>query len=82
MKDEATIRERYRIAKDPGWQVQVRRDANDGEDRSAWVAVSFSGSEEAAKRSLERHIQRAIEWAKLTPDERMAAILRAEQGTR
>ena len=65
-----TIEFPYRIISEPSWQVQkeVRR----GE----WVTLFYCSSENSAMDRLHANIERHLEVAKMTPDERMGSILR------
>lgn len=56
----------YRIISSPSWQIQSMH-------RGKWVTIAYCGSEETAKASLYKKITRAIEWSKLTQEQRMAA---------
>lgn len=63
------IRARYRIVTNPSWRVQKCVNG-------VWRDVFFCGSEESAKKCLERQIIRFKRWLTLTPEERMKEILR------
>ena len=62
---------RYRIVSGPLWQVQSIH-------KGEWVTFTYFGSEEAAKKSLEKQITRLIQWPEMTEEQRMASILRNE----
>lgn len=66
---EQAIRDSYRVVSEPSWRVEKLYGTE-------WRVVSYCGSEDAAKRSLERNVASAIKWGGMTQDERMASILR------
>lgn len=59
----------YRICPERGSVVQKLHKGN-------WLDAYYCTNPEAAKVCLERCIKRAAEWALMTDDERMKAILR------
>lgn len=66
---EEFVRGQYRIAQEPGWQVQKLH-------RGEWRVVAYCGNEDAAKKSLQKHIARALLWRGMSDEDRMASILR------
>lgn len=67
--EEQAVRQTYRVVCDPSWRVEKRYGAE-------WKVVAFCGTEDAAYRSLERHVTKAIRFSQLTDDERIRDILR------
>ncbi len=61
--------EHYRIISDPSWQVQ-------GNYKGIWHTVYYCCDQKGAERCKETCENHRNEWLKLTPEERMKAILR------
>lgn len=63
----------YRIVNTPSWQVQS---FHDGE----WITMWYCANETAAKLRLCAQVERRIEFAKMTDEERQALCLRDDKG--
>lgn len=69
--EEQAVRQGFRITGDPSWRVLKWW-------RGEWVVAYYCRSEDGAARQLERCVQKALEWSRMTPEERIQAVLRKE----
>jgi hypothetical protein len=67
--DEQAIGQTFRVTGDPSWRVLKFW-------KGQWVVAFYCSTEDRAYRQLEKCVDRAMKWSRMTPDERILATLR------
>ncbi len=67
--EEQEVRQRYRITVDPTPRVLKFW-------RGEWVVAYYCSSEDGAAVILEKCVRRELEWSRMTPEQRLNAVLR------
>lgn len=70
--EEQALRQEYRVDSDPSWRVMKRY-------KGEWVVVYYCKDEAGAYRRLDKCIQQAMKWSRMSETERMSSILRGKQ---